>query len=449
MSTEVLAICAVVDEGASALRKLYGASISSKDFIVYDEEFKWLERRFNNRKTVNRRVFQQRFPDFEWMRPTETVQELAAELRDERAYEQVANLIETLGQGLERDNAVELAIVAREQLSAVTRSYAPAMSVDLDDYEGLIEEMKQGFILARQGLSQGIPTGFAHLDHHWGGFMPGQFIGVLGRTGEGKSFLTTEFAWATKRAGFKVGLFTPEMSKHEVRCRYHTLASADKKIQQEVGLRHAFRNRALMFRHGFNLKSYKLFCEYLKQMPGRFHLLSGTNMAQQMTVGYIEDRIVELELDLVIIDPIYLLKPVRTTAEGNVYQEIAWVAEAIHHLSELYNIPIVFTNQAHMEGGSKDDAPHKDRSFGAKALMHLTDYVLGVKNVSEENRMIVRGSKSRFGADFRFEMGFWPNIGKFQELTPLKGDYWNGHEEADEEELREMIEAATTEEARV
>jgi hypothetical protein len=35
-----------------------------------------------------------------------------------------------------------------------------------------------------------------------------------------------------------------------------------------------------------------------------------------MTVGYVEDSIVELGLDLVIIDPIYLMKPSASTGQS-------------------------------------------------------------------------------------------------------------------------------------
>lgn len=141
-------------------------------------------------------------------------------------------------------------------------------------------------------------------------------------------------------------------------------------------------------------------------------------MQDQMSVGYVEDRIVEHGLDLVIIDPIYLLKPVRTTKEGNIYQEVAWVAEKLHQVGESLNVPVVFTNQAHLDG-NKDDAPGLDKSFGAKALLHLADYVLGVQHMSEEKLLIVRSNKSRFGESFRFQARFLPNTGYFEVLTPL------------------------------
>jgi DnaB-like helicase C terminal domain len=445
MSVEVLTIAAIVNEGAPALRKLYSAGVSVQDFPVWEEEFRWIENRLGRRKTLNRRIFTERFPDFEWSLPRESIADLASELKEERAFEEVNTILQTLAENVTKDNAVDLAIEMRDKLTAVTRKHAPLDDIDLDEWEIVMEEMRQGMILAKQGMSLGVLTGDPWLDHHLGGFLPGQFIEVLGRTGEGKSYKMVAFGWAAKKQQKNVGIFSPEQNAHETRCRYHTLASADPKVKLDLGLKHSFRNRALMHRQGFNPKAYQRFLEYMREMPGNVHLLAGTGMKDRMGVGYIEDRIVELELDLVLVDPIYLLKPVRIHREGNTWQETAWIAESLHVLSERYSVPIVFSNQAH-EGDSlraREDAPHKSGGFGSKALNHLSDYVLGVKHVSEERRLIMRCSKSRFGAAFRYEVYFDANTGvtKYDNAPD-----WNYYDEglADAED----IEAAVLEEAR-
>jgi predicted ATP-dependent serine protease len=304
--------------------------------------------------------------------------------------------------------------------------------------------MRRYMKAAKAGAPVGLLTGFAHLDHHWGGLLPGQFIELLGRTGEGKSLKAYAMALHCKLQGARVGIFTPELSRHEVKCRIHTMCSARPEVKAALGLKHSFRNRALMFRGGFNLKSYQAFCEYFAdELPGRMYMLSGTGMSDQMSVGYIEDRIVEYELDIVFVDPIYLLKPVRYTSEGNTYQETAWTAESLHRIGEAYNIPIVFTNQAHLDGPA-GDAPDKSKSFGAKALLHLTDYVLGIKHLSDENRMICKCSKSRFGQNhFRYEIMLHANTGAIKEMTPIQGNYMNGKDDDwEEEEVEEATKIA-------
>lgn len=442
MSVEALTVAAVVEDGAPALRTLYAAGVTSRDFPIYEEEFEWIEKRLSRRKTLNWRVFRQRFPDFEKVIPSEGVKDLAAELKEERAFEEVNALIATISERLEKDTALDLAVEAREALSVITRQHSPMSDFILEDWREDIEEMRRHMRAAKAGAPIGLKTGFIHLDHHLGGMLPGQTILVLGRTGEGKSLKVAAMGLNAKLQGGNVGIFTPELSKHEVKCRIHTLASARPEVQKAVGLERSFRNRALMFRRGFNLKSYQRFCEYFETLPGKMHLLSGTHRAEQMTVGYIEDRIVELALDLVIIDPIYLLRPVRVYKD-NPYATIGSIAEAVERLAETYNIPIVVTNQAHRQGGAQGDAPHKDRSFGSDLPAQLSDYVLGVKHISDENKMICRCTKSRFGQEFRYEIDLYANTGVIRERTPLAGNYFNGKDaDVDDDELREMVKGA-------
>src|SRR5262245_43736682 len=207
MSAETLTIAAVVNEGAPALRKLYSCGVSVQDFPVWEEEFRWCENRLGRRKTLNRRVFTERFPDFEWVLPRESIADLASELKEERAFEEVNAILQTLAENVSKDNAVDLAIEMRDKLNAVTRKHAPLDDIDLDEWEIVMEEMRHGMILAKQGMTLGVLTGDPWLDHHLGGFLPGQFIEVLGRTGEGKSYKMTAFGWAAKKQHKNVGIF--------------------------------------------------------------------------------------------------------------------------------------------------------------------------------------------------------------------------------------------------
>ncbi len=438
MSVEALAIAVLVDEGASALRTFYANGVTSNDFPIYDEEFLWCERRLARKRTLNRRIFRQRFADFEWTLPKESAKDLAMELKEERAFEEVTSIMATLSETLEKDNALDLAVTVRDRLGMVTRQFAPMSDSIVEDWQEDVAEMRRYMQAAKAGAPIGLKTGFAHLDHHWGGLLPGQMILVLGRTGEGKSLKVYAMGLNAKLQGANVGIFTPELSRHEVKCRLHTLASAKQEIKDALGLKQSFRNRALLHRSGFNLKSYARFCEYFAGLPGKIHLLSGTHRPHQMTVGYIEDRIVELALDLVIIDPIYLLKPV-TVYKDNPYATIGSIAESVERLAEAYNVPIIITNQAHRQGGAQGDAPHKDRSFGSDLPAQLSDYVLGVKHLSDESKMICRCTKSRFGQEFRYDIGLHANTGAIREITPLQGNYFNGADDSFDEEIVDAI----------
>lgn len=443
VSAEAILLTKLVEEGAGALRQVYTHGIGSNHFAYYAREFSWVESRVARRKPINRRVFREAFPDFEWMPAhNEAVPDLALELKEEVALAELTALIATLSEEATKDNVLSLALQAREKLTEITRAHSVMSDVDLDDWEHTIKEMRQGQILAAQGQRLGLSTGFPHLDVHWGGINPGQFIEVLGRSGQGKSYWLMILAWLMRRHnGARIGIFSPELSEHEVKCRYHTIASAEKEIQERLGLKRSFRNRALMDRNGFNLKSYQALNEYLATLPGCLRLFCSTGMSERMSVAYIEDRVIEHGLDAVIVDPIYLLAPVRTHPTANEFTEIKWVAEALHEVTERLNVPVIFSNQSHLQGS---DAPKMDQSFGSKGMVHLSDYILGVMHMSHENRMVCTASKARFGAGFRFEMQLVCNTGFWKVETPIIGNYYNSQrDEGDDAELKEVAYSAS------
>lgn len=437
MSVEAFVVAALVEEGSP--KKAYQANVSSDDFTIYDDEFKWLERRAEIRKPINKRIFLERFPDFEWTPPKEEVKELLEELKSECAYRDFRALLDIADSDLTPDNVIEIAGATREKLGNVLRLTSPHSDVFVGaDYEQQLAHIDKLRKLRAAGEQVTIQTGIENIDHHWDGLVPGRLIVVLARPGEGKSYLLAKFAWEAKKRGYRVGFFSPEMSAFEHRCRIHTMASADPEVQQILGLQNSFRNRALMRGYGFPLKRYKKFLKWFASTPGEVVILTQMYRRQKMTPGYIESKIDDLGLDLVIVDPLYKLRPPRR--RGNKVEELQDITDSIEDMAETYNIPIVISNQAGRHLGRADAAPGRDSSFGSDAPVQEGDHVIGVLYDEEEHMLFLSCSKSRFGSKFNVKFKFYPNIGLMKELTPVKGDeYLNGHhDDFDEERLREM-----------
>ncbi len=438
MSAEELLIPLLIDQGAAGLRQLYASGISADDFQTYDQEFEWIERRAYERKPINERIFRERFPDFDWLLPKEPLKDLAATLKEERAFIDVRSLLETIDSSLTQDNAIDMVEQAREILTQISRRYSPRNDIPLfSNVDKHLERMRQGMILAKQGVPPGIPTGIPHLDFHWDGFVNGRYIVVLGRPGNAKSFLIEEFDWTAAKNGYRVGLFSPEMNEHEHLCRLHTLASADKQVQEALGLKHSFRNRPLLRMSGFIYKEYRKFCQYLdREVPGEVVLFTNTHRRQLMTPQYIEARIDDYGLDMVIVDPLYELHLPGRRDQWDSTPRVAAISTEVSSMAESYNIPIIVSNQALRMQTRQDDAPHMDRSFNTDVPVQQADHVIGLKFFSEQHRMLCRCSKSRFGQNaFRFELDFRPNTGMIKPITPVP--FLRDNE--DDDELEEMV----------
>lgn len=448
MSVEALTIARLVEEGAPGLRKLYQAGCSADDFAVYEEEFRWVEDRLANRLSVSPRVFRQVFEDFEFAIPDEKLEDLLHDLKAEKAFMDMRALVDTLATTLDTTNAIEKAMSARDMLTEIARQHAPNSDFALiGGWRDHLKEQKQKRILRQAGVPAGIQTGFKHIDFHWDGLVPGRMIVVLGRPGEGKSYLVGKFAAHAIYGLNRVLFFSPEMNKSEHLCRIHTLLSAYPDVKAACGLEHSFRNRALMSGVGYSMKKYTKFMEYLEAEMGEIVLMTATNRRMKMTVPFIETKIADMQPDLVIIDPIYKLA--ASKARKSRIEELSDIADGIQDLAEQYNIPILVTNQAHRQQTKKDDAPDKDASFNSDVPIQEADHVIGVKNASEEHLLMCRCTKSRFGHDFRFDSKFYPNTGVLKELGEPQGSYYNGNDDIDEDELEAVVNRAVTSKRKV
>jgi replicative DNA helicase len=435
VSLEASVIVALVEDGSP--KRAYQADMSVADFISCEEEFRWLEERAERRKPINPRIFKKTFSDFDYIISAEPLGELLTALKQERAYISLVSALDEVSTDLDEENAIDKALQLKEIVNEILRVHSVPSDVSLSqDWEHHMEEIKQLAVLHEQGASPGIPSGLKNIDYHWGGFQNGRLYVILGRPGEGKSFFIAQSAAHAMKEGYRVGLFSPEMNEFEHRCRIHTLLSADRDIQRELNLKTSFRNRSLMLGSGFNRKLYRKFCQYLANMDGDIHLLTQKYRRQKMTPAYIASKAEALGLDLVIVDPLYKLRPAVFRSRDNQVWQLAQVTDEIQDLCESLNIPVIVSNQSNRQIGNRGDAPHKDSSFGSDAPVQEADHVLGVKYFSEEHRLILRCTKHRFGGDFRIEVKFHPNIGVMEDVTPISSD---GHDQEAVKEIDDLF----------
>lgn len=438
MSAEAFVLSELVQEGNPKQAFLNG--ISEQDFELYDVEFRWLVEQYEQKKPINVRLFKKKFPEFEIIQSDEKLPDLIEELKQERAYLTISSAIDEILEGddpLGNDNAIQKAAQLREILTDVLKSHsAVSDSLIFGDIEGHLRHMKQLQSMQENGDVPGIPTGIPHFDLHCGGLQKESTLVVLGRPGDAKSMLLGKFAVEATWNGFRVGVFSPEMSEHQHRCRFGTLLSAKPEVQEALGLKGAFRNRALKDGIGYNYKAYRRFLQWCQTelKGGEIALFTQKYRREKMTPQYISTRAEDLGLDLVIVDPIYKMKSARRIRDR--WDRIAEIVDALTDMAHALNIPVVMSNQATRSlVGNKGEGPDKDTSFASDAPAQEADVVIGVKHFSEERLMKVNCSKNRHGEPFKFQMDFWPNTGKMVDVTPIKSDYFRGYDPEKVDEL--------------
>jgi hypothetical protein len=413
MSVEQYVLSAIVDEGDP--RRAFRAGINKTNFQIYEDEWEWLVRRYEKNKPINRRIFCERFEDFEYIVSKEPVDDLLSELKDEKAYSDVYSLIASASETLLPENAVEQAELMREVLSDVVKTHSPHSEISVKDHAPHFERVRQHRIMAKKGIPFGMPLFIPSLDFNYDGLVWGRLYGVFARPGEGKSMLQAWISWAAIKGGFRVGLFSPEMNEFEHINRMHTLASADPWVQKEVGITKPFKNRDLMRGTGFNLKDYKQFCEFFDSLPGDCQIFTKKFRKTGITPAYIASRVQDLGLQGIIADPLSKISTLKR--KENPIWEMQDKVDQFQSLAKEYNVWAIATNWSHRQNKTKDDAPGLDESFGSDALAQEADHVLGLKYDQEESTLLLRCTKSRFGQNkFRVYIDFNPNTGLFEEV---------------------------------
>jgi len=417
MSVEPLIISALVEEGTPKLA--FQAGITVEDFELYDEEFQWLCGQYEKRRPITPRRFKQKFPEFDFVLPRENVRDLFEELKQERAFVAISAGIDQVLEDLDHENVIEKAIQLREVLGDALRIHAPNQDVRLrTETEGYLQRLKNLQALMENGEIPGIPTGLKHFDAHFGGWQGECSYVFLGRPGDAKSFLLAKAAVEAEWAGYRVGFFSPEMTLHQHQARFNTLRSAREEVQRACNLKGAFRNRALKDGHGFNLKTFARFLAwYEANVEGEIYLFTQKYRMQKMSIGYIESRIEDYGLDMIIVDPLYKLRSPKLRKSR--WEELGEITDALTDIAHSHNIPVLMSNQANRAlVGKRGIAPDKDSSFGTDAPVQEGDTVVGVKHYSEERLMKLKCSKNRHGEDFTFSVNFVPNIGVMQDDAP-------------------------------
>lgn len=227
----------------------------------------------------------------------------------------------------------------------------------------------------------GITTGFKRIDQATGGWQPGELNIVLGRPGQGKSVLLLNFGYNAYMLNYNVMYVTIEMPLLQQRNRFYSLHSKidynklklpEKMSDEEVEQLQRKLNKLKEERKNF------------------FWILDAPENCNSQ---FIDSRITAFEnvigqkVDLLIIDPIYLMKPTDRKSEDPV-GSISWDLKL---LARTRNLPVVvasqFNRESHKRHIGKSDPDAMDAAFSDK-LGQNADNMIGITSNDEETAVL-------------------------------------------------------------
>lgn len=306
-------------------------------------------------------TFLNKFPNFDIVNVFETDDYLLSTLREEYQYTKTVPVVNKVAELLQTN-----AYSAVEYLQSVLPQLLPCDEVvgkniikeATERYEEYIERTKSVNTLL-------LSTGFKELDEIVGGFNKGEeFVVLLARTGEGKTWILLkmlEYCWKSK---LRVGLIEPEMSYNKIGYRFDTLNGN-------------LSNTALL--RGKDNIEYKSYIDKLKKSKTPFFVATPRDFNRSVTVSKLKSFCQQNKLDILGIDGISYLKDERASKNDNKTTTLTNISEDLMDLSIDLGIPIIAVVQSNRTGAGTNEGPDLESIRDSDGIAYNASMVISIK----------------------------------------------------------------------
>ncbi len=283
----------------------------------------------------------------------------------------VRRLIEEAGEilGLAYERGVDAESIlddAERRIFAIAQGYEHS---DVETIGRLVQEAVERLQASDGRQSQGVLTGFADLDELTGGFQKGDFVIIAGRPSMGKTALALNIAENMALAGTAVGIFSLEMSGHQL---------VERLLASRSGLDlHRLRRRMLGPEH---YSRYFAACGDLQDAPIYVDDSAASTLLQIRARA--RRMVVKHSIQAVFIDYIQLI-----TMGGRVESrqlEVSEISRGLKSLARDLKVPVVAMSQLNRSPEQREghrprlsdlrESGSLEQDADVVALLHREDY---------------------------------------------------------------------------
>ena len=380
-------------------------------FFNYKAEFNYIKNHYEKYGTIpDKLTFLGVFPDFDIIEVAEPDNYLIEELYKDYNASYMATRFNTIKKLLEEDKtdeAVDYLVKSIDNLHQGSAIKSHDLFKDTSRYDRYLERVANHDKFY-------IKTGFPELDRIIGGLdRENENMVIAARTGIGKTWTLLIMAAAAAMQGYRVGIYSGEMSVDKVGYRLDTIIGG---IDNNVITR------------GTDMSAqaqYKQYLENLKSCTGTIKVLTPNDIAGPATVAALRAFVDKEHLDVLFIDQYSLLEDTsRTTV---MHERVANISKAVKNLQVMKRIPIVSVaqmNRTKSEDGEKDTTQIglSDRIGQDATTIIMLDrervYADKEKTKVQDDRLIMDITKSRDGGTGKLIYHANFNNGKFVLINP-------------------------------
>jgi replicative DNA helicase len=385
-----------------SLRIIRHNGLTEGHFVVYKKEYQFIMAHYEKYDMVPDLVtFLEHFRDFDVFLVTESDKYLIDTIQEEFSYKYMVPFIHDAAALLKVDarQAVDFIVTNMDKLQKLTAQYRAGVDI-VQDSDARREEFRDRNSM--KGLL-GIHTGIKELDEITHGWLKEDFIVILGRTNEGKSWVLLFFLVAAWAAGKNVLLYSGEMGHTVVGFRFDTV--------------HAhFSNRALMggkdelqgeaAEEKKTPDDYYTYLTNLSKTETKFVVVTPKDLnGKRLTVPMLQALIEQVGADIVGIDQISLMEDARKEKGQQGRMDYTHISEDLYITSEKYGIPILAPAQANRNGskkkkkddesGSEEQTPELEDTAESDGIPQNATRVLAIRQLGATMKITLR--KNRYG----------------------------------------------------
>lgn len=393
MLNEIRVISAVVNNQDIAPALASGNSID-KLFADYPDVWEYIkDYYYKYRSVVPSDILTENFPDIKIQETSGTVKHYLEQLREE--YQM--SMLERIARGVAKDigskptQALIDAVQSRmTDLASVTTT---VRDLDITDNERAVEH----YIETRRKMDEnggvlGIKSGFDSIDAHYPtGFAPGQYITILSRTGQGKSWFALDLAINAWAQGQKVLYVSLEMPPEAVRDRAYTFMSNGMFGMSDLA------------RASIDIDAIRRWSDDKMNSDGSFVVTASDGMGD-FSPAHLQGKIDQYAPDIVFVDYLQLMADRRNSSGST--DRVRSTSKEVKSLAMTNNLPIVMVAAASMNESKEYNSPPQIYEC-AESKQAVFDVDLCLSLISHKQQdgshlMEMVSRKNRHGPDFDF-----------------------------------------------
>lgn len=378
--------------------------LNSEYFPNYQEEFKFILNHYKQyNKVPDKETFLSQFPDFTIAKVGDPDTYLLDKIGEEYLFQKTAPVLKQVEELIKTDSRKAIEYLQQELPSLTSKLRLTAKDI-VKDADERIEELEK-----RKDGKYFITTGFRELDNALMGWQRGEdLITVMGRTNEGKSWCLLKFIEAAWSEGYRVGIYSGEMSSIQMGFRFDTIYNNFSNMNLTKG--------------GQDIEVYKKYIEDLKS-KNSFFVITPEDMGGSCTVTKLEAFIQKYKLDILGVDQYSLMDDENFRAGQPLRMKYDNISKGLFQLSCKYHIPVLAAVQANRAAAIKDkkqkvEGPKLEHISEADAIAHNSSRVIAMRQ--NEGNLEFEIVKNRIGGrNGKYIYRWLIDTGKFEYVPTL------------------------------